>query len=142
MLEALRGLPADALRKYPDPVSLEFREALAERYGYDGPEWNYITTAKAKGLSERAVMYKHAARNAMLPVVTVIAISVGGVVSGGVLTETIFSWPGMGFYLVQSTLQQDYPAVQGVFFLLAVLTILANVAADVLYAFMDPRVRL
>ncbi len=116
---------------------LLMRNSMLEVLGED-----YITTAKAKGLSERTVMYKHAARNAMLPVVTVIAISVGGVVSGGVLTETIFSWPGMGFYLVQSTLQQDYPAVQGVFFLLAVLTILANVAADVLYAFMDPRVRL
>lgn len=116
---------------------LLMRNSMLEVLGED-----YITTAKAKGLSERTVMYKHAARNAMLPVVTVIAISVGGVVSGGVLTETIFSWPGMGYYLVQSTLQQDYPAVQGVFFLLAVLTILANVAADVLYAFMDPRVRL
>lgn len=116
---------------------LLMRNSMLEVLGED-----YITTAKAKGLSERKVMYKHAARNAMLPVVTVIAMSVGGVVSGGVLTETIFSWPGMGFYLVQSTLQQDYPAVQGVFFLLAVLTILANVAADVLYAFMDPRVRL
>jgi peptide/nickel transport system permease protein len=116
---------------------LLMRNSMLEVLGED-----YITTAKAKGLSERKVMYKHAARNAMLPVVTVIAISVGTVVSGGVLTETIFSWPGMGFYLVQSTLQQDYPAVQGVFFLLAVLTILANVAADVLYAFMDPRVRL
>jgi peptide/nickel transport system permease protein len=116
---------------------LLMRNSMLEVLGED-----YITTAKAKGLSERKVMYKHAARNAMLPVVTVIAISVGGVVSGGVLTETIFSWPGMGFYLVQSTLQQDYPAVQGVFFLLAVMTILANVAADVLYAFMDPRVRL
>ena len=116
---------------------LLMRNSMLEVLGED-----YIITAKAKGLSERKVMYKHAARNAMLPVVTVIAMQVGTVVSGGVLTETIFSWPGMGFYLVQSTLQQDYPAVQGVFFLLAVLTILANVAADVLYAFMDPRVRL
>ncbi len=116
---------------------LLMRNSMLEVLGED-----YITTAKAKGLSERKVMYKHAARNAMLPVVTVIAISVGTVVSGGVLTETIFSWPGMGYYLVDSTLKQDYPAVQGVFFLLAVLTILANVAADVLYAFMDPRVRL
>lgn len=116
---------------------LLMRNSMLEVLGED-----YITTAKAKGLSERKVMYKHAARNAMLPVVTVIAISVGGVVSGGVLTETIFSWPGMGFFLVQSTLQQDYPAVQGVFFLLALMTIIANVIADILYAFLDPRVRL
>ncbi|UCD93145.1 MAG: ABC transporter permease [Methanobacteriota archaeon] len=116
---------------------LLMRNSMLEVLGED-----YITTAKAKGLSERKVMYKHAARNAMLPVVTVIAISVGGVVSGGVLTETIFSWPGMGHFLVQSTLQQDYPAVQGVFFLLALMTIIANVVADILYAFLDPRVRL
>ncbi|MFQ6060071.1 MAG: ABC transporter permease [Thermoplasmata archaeon] len=116
---------------------LLMRNSMLEVLGED-----YITTAKAKGLSERKVMYKHAARNAMLPVVTVIAISVGAVVSGGVLTETIFSWPGMGYYLVMSTLQQDYPAVQGVFYLLAVLTIIANVIADILYAFLDPRVRL
>ncbi len=116
---------------------LLMRNAMLEVLGED-----YILTAKAKGLSERKVMYKHAARNAMLPVVTIIAISVGSVVSGGVLTETIFSWPGMGYFLVQSTLQQDYPSVQGVFFLLALLTIVANVVADMLYAFLDPRVRL
>jgi peptide/nickel transport system permease protein len=87
-------------------------------------------------------MYRHAARNALLPVVTALAISIGGVISGGVLTETIFSWPGMGAFLVTSTLQQDYPSVQAAFFILAVITILANTVADVLYAFLDPRVRL
>lgn len=103
---------------------------------------DYITTAKAKGLKERTVMYKHAARNALLPVVTALAISIGGVISGGVLTETIFTWPGMGYYLVTATLQQDYPAVQGAFYLLAIMTILANMVADMLYAYLDPRVRL
>ena len=116
---------------------LLMRNSMLEVLGED-----YITTAKAKGLSERAVMYKHAARNALLPVATVIALGVGGVISGGVLTETIFSWPGMGFFLVTSTIQQDYPAVQGTFYILAIMTVLANVAADVLYAYLDPRVRL
>lgn len=116
---------------------LLMRNSMLEVLGED-----YITTAKAKGLSERTVMYKHAARNALLPVATVIALGVGGIISGGVLTETIFSWPGMGYFLVTSTIQQDYPAVQGTFFLLAIMTVLANVAADILYAYLDPRVRL
>ena len=87
-------------------------------------------------------MYKNAARNAMLPVTTVVALAMAGVISGGVLTETIFSWPGMGFYLVQRTLTQDFPAVQAAFFVLALLTILGNIVADVAYAYLDPRVRL
>ncbi len=116
---------------------LLMRNSMLEVMGED-----YILTAKAKGLSERRVMYRHAARNALLPVVTALAISIGGVISGGVLTETIFSWPGMGYFLVTSTLQQDYPSVQAAFFILAVITILANTVADVLYAYLDPRVRL
>ncbi|MFQ5911003.1 MAG: ABC transporter permease subunit [Thermoplasmata archaeon] len=116
---------------------LLMRNSMLEVLGED-----YITTAKAKGLSERTVMYKHAARNALLPVATVIALGVGGIISGGVLTETIFSWPGMGYFLVTSTIQQDFPAVQGTFFLLAIMTVIANVVADVLYAYLDPRVRL
>lgn len=116
---------------------LLMRNSMLEVMGED-----YILTAKAKGLSERRVMYRHAARNALLPVVTALAISIGGVISGGVLTETIFSWPGMGYFLVSATLQQDYPSVQAAFFILAVITILANTVADVLYAYLDPRVRL
>jgi len=116
---------------------LLMRNSMLEVLGED-----YIMTARAKGLSERAIMYRHAARNAMLPVVTSIALSVGGVISGGVLTETIFTWPGMGLYLIQSTLSQDFPAVQGAFYLLALITIFSNMVADVMYAFLDPRVRL
>jgi peptide/nickel transport system permease protein len=123
-------------------VSLAFfallmRNSLLEVLGED-----FVTVARAKGLRERTVMYRHAARNAMLPVTTVVALSMAGVISGGVLTETIFSWPGMGFYLVQRTLNQDFPAVQAAFYILALLTILGNVVADVAYAYLDPRVRL
>ncbi len=117
--------------------ALLMRNSLLEVLGED-----FITVARAKGLSERTVMYKHAARNALLPVTTVVALAMAGVISGGVLTETIFSWPGMGFYLVQRTLNQDFPAVQAAFFILALLTILANVVADIAYAYLDPRVRL
>lgn len=116
---------------------LLMRNSLLEVLGED-----FVTVARAKGLRERTVMYKHAARNAMLPVTTVVALAMAGVISGGVLTETIFSWPGMGFYLVQRTLNQDFPAVQAAFFILALLTIMGNVVADVAYAFLDPRVRL
>jgi len=116
---------------------LLMRNSLLEVLGED-----FVTVAKAKGLKERRVMYKHAARNAMLPVTTVVAIAMASVISGGVLTETIFSWPGMGYYLVQRTLSQDFPAVQAAFFILALLTILGNVIADIAYAYLDPRVRL
>lgn len=116
---------------------LLMRNSLLEVLGED-----FVTVARAKGLKERTVMYKHAARNAMLPVTTVTAIAMASVISGGVLTETIFSWPGMGFYFIQRTLAQDFPAVQAAFFILALLTILGNVVADVAYAYLDPRVRL
>ena len=116
---------------------LLMRSNMLEVMGED-----YVTTAKAKGLTERAVIYKHAARNALLPVVTAIAISIGFIISGGVLTETVFSWPGMGSYLVGRTLAQDFPAVQGAFFILAIMTIISNMFADILYAYLDPRVRL
>ena len=116
---------------------LLMRSNMLEVMGED-----YVTTAKAKGLTERAVVYKHAARNALLPVVTSLAISIGFTISGGVLTETVFSWPGMGQYLIARTLAQDYPAVQGAFFILAIITIIMNMIADILYAYLDPRVRL
>lgn len=117
--------------------ALLMRNSLLEVLGED-----FVTVARAKGLRERTVMYKHAARNAMLPVTTVVALAISGVISGGVLTETIFSYPGMGFYLITRTLNQDFPAVQAAFFILALLTILGNVVADVAYAYLDPRVRL
>ncbi len=103
---------------------------------------DYIVTARAKGIPDRRIMYRHAARNAMLPVVTSFAMGLGFIISGGVLTETIFSWPGMGTMLVQATLNYDYPVVQGVFYLIAILVLIFNAIADILYAYLDPRVRL
>ncbi|MEW5936769.1 MAG: ABC transporter permease subunit [Candidatus Thermoplasmatota archaeon] len=116
---------------------LVMRTSMLEVMGED-----YITTARAKGLRERTVVFRHAARNALLPVVTNLAMSISGVISGGVLTETIFSWPGMGTLLVYGVLQHDYPVVQGAFAILAFLTILGNAIADILYAWLDPRVQL
>jgi peptide/nickel transport system permease protein len=116
---------------------LLMRTSMLEVLGED-----FVTTARAKGLKERTIMYKHAARNAMLPVVTSLAMAISGVISGGVLTETIFSWPGMGSLLIKATLTTDFPVVQGAFYILAILTIVGNMAADILYAYLDPRVQL
>jgi peptide/nickel transport system permease protein len=116
---------------------LLMRSAMLEVIGED-----FVTTAKAKGLKERTVIYHHAARNAMLPVVTAMAMSIGHVISGGVLTETIFSWYGMGTLLIEGTLQHDFPVVQGAFYILALITVLGNMAADIMYAYLDPRVNL
>ncbi len=116
---------------------LLMRSSMLEVMGED-----FITTARAKGLRPRTVVYKHAARNAMLPVVTSMALAVGGIISGGVLTETIFSWPGMGTLLVRGTLMHNYPIVQGAFYIMAGMTVLGNMFADILYAYLDPRVQL
>ncbi|MCK5038987.1 MAG: ABC transporter permease [Thermoplasmata archaeon] len=116
---------------------LLMRSSMLEVMGED-----FITTARAKGLKTRQVVYKHAARNAMLPVVTSMALSLGGIISGGVLTETIFSWPGMGILLVRGTLMHNYPVVQGAFYIMAGMTVLGNMFADILYAYLDPRVQL
>ncbi|KYK26666.1 MAG: hypothetical protein AYK23_02735 [Candidatus Proteinoplasmatales archaeon SG8-5] len=116
---------------------LLMRSSMLEVIGED-----FITTAKAKGIKERKVVYRHAARNALLPVVTAMAMSIGAIISGGVLTETIFSWYGMGTLLVSATLQHDFPVVQGAFYILALITVLGNMGADILYAYLDPRVQL
>lgn len=101
----------------------------------------YIITATAKGLSDRVIMFKHAARNAMLPVVTQITLSLGFTLSGSVFTETVFSYPGVGLLTYDAVMARDYPLAQGVFFISAIAVILANLVADVLYARLDPRVR-
>ncbi len=102
---------------------------------------DYIVTARAKGLSSRRVLYKHALRNAMLPLVTSLAISVGFILSGATITETVFSWDGMGKYSLNAIQIADWPVLQAFFFLVSLMVILANFAADILYAILDPRVR-
>jgi len=102
---------------------------------------DYIMTARAKGLDERTILFKHALKNAMLPMVTIIAIGFGGVVGGAIITETVFSWQGVGQYLWRAIEVSDYPVLQAVFFVIAVATILANFLADILYGFLDPRIK-
>lgn len=101
---------------------------------------DYLRTARAKGLSNRAVYFKHALRNAIIPVVTLLAISLGTVLSGAVVTETVFAWPGLGSLLLDSLYEGDYNVARGLLMILAVLTILANLMADLLYAVVDPRI--
>jgi peptide/nickel transport system permease protein len=102
---------------------------------------DYITTARAKGLSERAVIYKHALRNALLPVITILGLSIPGLIGGSVIFETIFAIPGMGQLFYMSVMSRDYPVVMGILFIGAVLTLLGNLIADVSYAVADPRIR-
>ena len=102
----------------------------------------YIDTARAKGLTSRRVLFVHAARNAILPVVTAFAIAIGFAVGGQVLIETVFSWPGLGREMVQASLRSDYPVAQGAFTLLSVIVITMNFVADLAYTYLDPRVRL
>jgi peptide/nickel transport system permease protein len=102
---------------------------------------DYITTARAKGLSESAVTWGHAVRNASLPVITLLGLSVPGLIGGSVIFETIFAIPGMGRLFYGSVMMRDYPVVMGVLVLGAVLTLLGNLAADIMYAVADPRLR-
>lgn len=101
----------------------------------------YILTAKAKGLSNTRILFSHALKNAMLPMITIIALTLGYVVGGAIQVETVFSWPGIGRLIYDSVAKQDYPVLQGAFLLLAVSVILANLMADILYSVFDPRVK-
>ena len=103
---------------------------------------DYIRTARAKGLSHAAVVFRHALKNAFLPIITVIGLNFGLLLGGAVLTETIFSWHGLGRYVVDSLLARDYPAVQGCILFFAVIMVLVNLTVDILYFYVDPRLRI
>ena len=103
---------------------------------------DYIMTARAKGLSERVVIYKHALRNALLPVITILGLSIPGLIGGSVIFETIFAIPGMGQLFYMSVMARDYPTVMGILLIGAILTLLGNLIADVSYAVADPRIRI
>ena len=101
----------------------------------------YITTARAKGLSERVVIYRHAVRNALIPVITVVGVQAGNLLSGAVITETVFNWPGVGRLLIDSIAKRDLPVVQGAVIFIAIMFALINLAVDIMYAVVDPRIR-
>jgi len=102
---------------------------------------DYIRTARAKGVAENDIIFKHAMRNALLPTITNLGLSIPGLISGGVIFETIFAWPGMGRLFFESTMALDYPVIMGLVIIGAVLTLLGNLIADIAYAFADPRIR-
>ena len=102
---------------------------------------DYIRTARSKGLSERKVVISHALRNVMIPLVTILGLAFAGLLSGAVMTETVFDWPGIGTYLVKAASALDYPAIQGGTLLIAIIYIFMNLLVDLLYGFLDPRVR-
>ncbi len=139
LADALRhlALPAITLSTVPLAVIVRMtRSCLLDALAED-----HVRTARAKGLSERAVLGSHAMRNAWPPILTVIGLQLGSLFSGAILTETIFSWPGMGQLIVDRVLARDYPMVQGVVLVAALLFVLINLATDVCYAYLDPRIR-
>lgn len=112
------------------------RSTLIEALNQD-----YVRTARAKGVVENRVTYRHALRNAMIPIVTVIGLQFGGLLAGAVITETIFAWPGIGRLAVDSIRAKDFPAVQGVILVFALAYAIVNLLVDILYAYLDPRLR-
>jgi len=104
-------------------------------------EQDYIRTARAKGLPESQVIYKHALRNALLPVITILGLSVPGLIGGSVIFESIFAIPGMGRLFYESVMARDYPTIMGVLSIGAILTLMGNFLADIAYSYADPRIR-
>jgi peptide/nickel transport system permease protein len=115
--------------------TLIVRSAMLETLGED-----YVLTARAKGLKPWTIVRKHALRNAMLPIATLVALSLGYIVAGAILIETVFSWPGIGRAVYDAVLQRDYPMLQGAFLLLTVSVVFCNLVADLLYFKLDPRI--
>jgi peptide/nickel transport system permease protein len=131
-------LPSIAVGTIPMAVIARMtRSSLLEVMGLD-----YVRTARAKGLIERVVISKHAMSNAMIPIVTIIGIETGSLLSGAVLTETVFALPGVGTQLVASILARDYPVVQGFTLVIAIIFVVVNLVVDLSYAYLDPRIRL
>lgn len=129
-------LPSLALGTIPMAMIARMtRSSLLEVLGQD-----YIRTARAKGLRERVVLITHAMKNAFLPIITVIGLETGLLLAGAILTETIFSWPGMGRLIVNRILARDYPSVQGSVLVIAVIFVFVNLLVDISYAYLDPRI--
>nr|WP_207732272.1 ABC transporter permease [Heliobacterium chlorum] len=130
-------LPAVALGSYSTAIIARMtRATMLETIRQD-----YIRTARAKGLSEKVVIIKHALRNALIPIVTVIGLQMGSLLGGAVLTETVFSWPGIGSYVVEGIMASDYPRVQGAVLLIGTIFVLVNLVVDILYSVLDPRIQ-
>lgn len=131
-------LPAITLGSWILPISMRLvRSGMLDVLSQD-----YIRTARAKGLKEKKILYKHAFKNAAIPLVTVMGMQLGVLLGGAVVTETVFAWPGLGRLAVDSIRMGDYPMVQAIVIIFAAFVVLANLAADILAAFINPRIRL
>ncbi len=102
---------------------------------------DYVRTAKAKGASERRVLLRHVLRNSLIPIATLLGLSLPGIIAGALITESVFNYPGMGYLFYQSALNQDYPILLGITVVVAVATVVGSLLADIAYAVLDPRVR-
>ena len=102
---------------------------------------DYIVTARSKGLSERIVIFKHAMKNLAIPLITIIGLDFGSYMSGAVLTESIFGWPGVGRFALNAIMKRDFPAIQGSVLFMALIFVVVNIIVDIIYAWADPRVR-
>ncbi len=130
-------LPSAALAMYSMAIIARMtRSTMLETLSQD-----YIRTARAKGISEFKVIRKHALSNALIPIVTVIGIQLGYLMGGAVLTETVFAWPGIGKYTVEAIMKSDFPIIQGVVLLVAFIFVMMNLIVDIIYAFLDPRIK-
>ncbi|MBI3740790.1 MAG: ABC transporter permease [Chloroflexi bacterium] len=139
LLENIRGmiLPAITLGAAASAIVARLtRSSLLEVLSQD-----YVRTAQAKGLAERTIIYTHALKNAMIPVVTIIGLQIGALIGGAVITETIFVLPGVGSLVVDSIFRRDYPLVQGAVLFISIAHLFVNLVVDILYAFLDPRIR-
>ncbi len=138
-VDALRHiiLPALALSLY----SMAIITRMTRSSMLDALNEDYVRTARAKGLTPRRVHKHHALRNAMLPVTTVIGLQLGSLLGGAMLTETVFAWPGIGKFIVDSILKSDFPIVQGTVMLIGVIFVVINLVVDIVYAFLDPRIK-
>lgn len=131
-------LPAVTLGAALSPILMRMaRSSLLEVLPQD-----YISAARAKGMSERRVLWLHALKNACLPLITVLSLQLGALLSGAIITETVFAWPGVGRLVIQAIAARDYPLVQGCVLFIAAVYVSANFLADVAYAWLDPRVRM
>lgn len=119
------------------PVVLLVRSSMLEVLRQD-----YILAARASGLSERTVVYKHALRNALIPVVTYVGLYFGGILAGAPITETVFNWPGVGRLFVEATTKLDFPVIMGITVFITIMTLIANLITDIAYGYIDPRIRL
>jgi peptide/nickel transport system permease protein len=122
-------------------VNIAFDSRFIRASMLDSLNQDFVKTARAKGVPERTVIFKHALRNALLPVVTNIGLEIPFLFTGAIVTETIFSWPGMGRQFIQAVDTFDYPVLMGILLVTAVIVVFANLLADVAYAIVDPRVQ-